>query len=94
MGDYFIVGVYIDEEIVKYKGFLVFIQEERYKMVQVIKWVDEVVLVVFYVIILEILDKYNCDFCVYGNDIILIVDGWDIYEEVKQVGRYRECKCI
>lgn len=63
-------------------------------MVKVIKWVDEVVMNVLYVIIIEIFDKYNCDFCVYGDDIILSVDGKDMYEEVKFVGWYKECKRI
>ncbi|XP_075855937.1 ethanolamine-phosphate cytidylyltransferase isoform X3 [Microcebus murinus] len=92
MGDYLIVGVHTDEEISKHKGPPVFTQEERYKMVQAIKWVDEVVPAAPYVTTLETLDKYNCDFCVHGNDITLTVDGRDTYEEVKQAGRYRECK--
>ncbi|KAG3268272.1 phosphate cytidylyltransferase 2, ethanolamine, transcript variant X3 [Ictidomys tridecemlineatus] len=92
MGDYLIVGVHTDEEIAKHKGPPVFTQEERYKMVQAIKWVDEVVPAAPYVTTLETLDKYNCDFCVHGNDITLTVDGRDTYEEVKQAGRYRECK--
>nr|KAF6458050.1 phosphate cytidylyltransferase 2, ethanolamine [Rousettus aegyptiacus] len=92
MGDYLIVGVHTDEEISKHKGPPVFTQEERYKMVQAIKWVDEVVPAAPYVTTLETLDKYSCDFCVHGNDITLTVDGRDTYEEVKQAGRYRECK--
>ncbi|KAF0887151.1 PCY2 cytidylyltransferase, partial [Crocuta crocuta] len=92
MGDYLIVGVHTDEEISKHKGPPVFTQEERYKMVQAIKWVDEVVPAAPYVTTLETLDKYNCDFCVHGNDITLTVDGKDTYEEVKQAGRYRECR--
>ncbi|XP_043319491.1 ethanolamine-phosphate cytidylyltransferase isoform X2 [Cervus canadensis] len=90
MGDHLIVGVHTDEEIAKHKGPPVFTQEERYKMVQAIKWVDEVVPAAPYVTTLETLDKYNCDFCVHGNDITLTVDGRDTYEEVKQAGR--ECK--
>nr|XP_020043581.1 ethanolamine-phosphate cytidylyltransferase isoform X1 [Castor canadensis] len=92
MGDHLIVGVHTDEEIAKHKGPPVFTQEERYKMVQAIKWVDEVVPAAPYVTTLETLDKHNCDFCVHGNDITLTVDGRDTYEEVKQAGRYRECK--
>ncbi|XP_025050989.1 ethanolamine-phosphate cytidylyltransferase isoform X1 [Alligator sinensis] len=61
-------------------------------MVQAIKWVDEIVPGAPYVTTLETLDKYNCDFCVHGNDITLTVDGKDTYEEVKAAGRYRECK--
>uniref|UniRef100_A0A3Q4IF73 ethanolamine-phosphate cytidylyltransferase n=1 Tax=Neolamprologus brichardi TaxID=32507 RepID=A0A3Q4IF73_NEOBR len=92
MGDYLIVGVHTDSEISKHKGPPVFTQEERYKMVRAIKWVDEVVQGAPYVTTLETLDKYNCDFCVHGDDITLTVDGKDTYEEVKKSGRYRECK--
>ncbi|XP_004559463.1 ethanolamine-phosphate cytidylyltransferase isoform X1 [Maylandia zebra] len=92
MGDYLIVGVHTDSEISKHKGPPVFTQEERYKMVRAIKWVDEVVEGAPYVTTLETLDKYNCDFCVHGDDITLTVDGKDTYEEVKKSGRYRECK--
>ncbi|KAL2100660.1 hypothetical protein ACEWY4_002421 [Coilia grayii] len=92
MGDYLIVGVHTDEEISKHKGPPVFTQEERYKMVRAIKWVDELVEGAPYVTTLQTLDKYNCDFCVHGDDITLTVDGKDTYEEVKKSGRYRECK--
>lgn len=56
------------EEIAKHKGPPVFTQEERYKMVQAIKWVDEVVPAAPYVTTLETLDKHNCDFCVHGSE--------------------------
>ncbi|XP_013929412.1 PREDICTED: ethanolamine-phosphate cytidylyltransferase isoform X2 [Thamnophis sirtalis] len=92
MGDYLIVGVHTDDEISKHKGPPVFTQEERYKMVKAIKWVDEIVEGAPYVTTLETLDKYNCDFCVHGDDITLTADGKDTYEEVKKAGRYRECK--
>ncbi|XP_018409122.1 PREDICTED: ethanolamine-phosphate cytidylyltransferase isoform X2 [Nanorana parkeri] len=61
-------------------------------MVRAIKWVDEIVPAAPYVTTLDTLDKYNCDFCVHGNDITLTVDGKDTYEEVKNAGRYRECQ--
>ncbi|KAK7939803.1 hypothetical protein WMY93_003129 [Mugilogobius chulae] len=92
MGNYLIVGVHTDSEISKHKGPPVFTQEERYKMVRAIKWVDEVVEGAPYVTTLETLDKFKCDFCVHGDDITLTVDGKDTYEEVKKSGRYRECK--
>ncbi|XP_032900110.1 ethanolamine-phosphate cytidylyltransferase isoform X2 [Amblyraja radiata] len=92
MGDYLIVGVHTDEEVSKHKGPPVFTQEERYKMVRAIKWVDEVIEGAPYVTTLETLDKYNCDFCVHGDDITLTADGKDTYDEVKKAGRYRECK--
>ncbi|XP_077590829.1 ethanolamine-phosphate cytidylyltransferase-like [Stigmatopora nigra] len=92
MGDYLIVGVHTDSEISRHKGPPVFTQEERYKMVRAIKWVDEVVEGAPYVTALDTLDKYHCDFCVHGDDLTLTADGEDTYREVKESGRYRECK--
>ncbi|XP_066993092.1 ethanolamine-phosphate cytidylyltransferase [Anabrus simplex] len=90
LGDYLIVGVHTDEEITKHKGPPVFTEEERYKMVRGIKWVDEVVEGAPYVTTLETLDKYNCDFCVHGDDITMTADGIDTYHLVKAAGRYKE----
>ncbi|KAF5269991.1 hypothetical protein FQR65_LT05790 [Abscondita terminalis] len=90
LGQTLIVGVHNDEEITKHKGPPVFTQEERYKMVRGIKWVDEVVEDAPYVTNLEILDKYDCDFCVHGDDVTMTADGVDTYHLVKSVGRYKE----
>ncbi|XP_076234293.1 phosphoethanolamine cytidylyltransferase isoform X5 [Calliopsis andreniformis] len=90
LGDYLVVGIHTDEEITKHKGPPVFMEKERYKMVRGIKWVDEVVEGAPYVTTLETLDKYNCDFCVHGDDITMTADGVDTYHLVKAAGRYRE----
>lgn len=84
LGHYLIVGVHDDEEITKNKGPPVFTEEERYKMVAGIKWVDEVVRGVPYVTTLETLDKNDCDFCVHGDDITCAADGTDCYAYVKE----------
>ncbi len=57
------------EEITKHKGPPVFTEQERYKMVRAIKWVDQVVENAPYVTTLETLEEYNCAFCVHGDDI-------------------------
>lgn len=90
LGDYLVVGVHTDEEITKNKGPPVFTEQERYKMVRGIKWVDEVVEGAPYVTSLETLDKYNCDFCVHGDDITMTAEGVDTYHLVKSAGRYKE----
>ena len=56
-------------------------------MVRAIKWVDEVVEGAPYITTLETLEKYNCDFCVHGDDITLSADGVDTYHLVKTAGR-------
>ena len=58
MGDYLVVGVHTDEEITCHKGPPVFSEEERYRMVRAIKWVDEVVEAAPYVTTLETLDRF------------------------------------
>jgi len=67
-------------------------EEERYKMVRACKWADEVVEGAPYLATLDTLDKYNCDFCVHGEDISVDAEGRDVYEKVKQAGRYRTIK--
>nr|XP_054762994.1 ethanolamine-phosphate cytidylyltransferase-like [Lytechinus pictus] len=67
-------------------------EQERYKMVRAIKWVDEVVEGAPYVTHLETLDEHECDFCVHGDDITLDSDGQDCYRIVKEAKRFKECK--
>lgn len=45
-----------------------------------------------YLTSLEVMDQYECDFCVHGDDITTMADGSDCYAQVKAAGRYQECK--
>lgn len=56
-------------------------------MVCGIKWVDEVVRGAPYVTDLKVLDQYECDFCVHGDDITCTAEGVDTYHIVKREGR-------
>jgi ethanolamine-phosphate cytidylyltransferase len=56
------------------------------------KWVDQVVPDAPYNTTVEILQEYNIDFCVHGDDITTMADGTDCYQAVKDAGLYRECK--
>ncbi|XP_046359444.1 ethanolamine-phosphate cytidylyltransferase-like isoform X1 [Haliotis rufescens] len=91
-GDVLMVGVHSDEEIAKHKGPPVFNEQERYKIVRGIKWVDEVIENAPYVTTLETLSEYDCDFCVHGDDITTTADGEDTYQLVKDAKKYKECK--
>lgn len=87
-----IVGVHTDAEISLHKGPPVFNEQERYKMVRAIKWVDQVVENAPYITSLKTLEKYDCDFCVHGNDITVDANGQDTYRYVKEAGKYKECE--
>lgn len=84
--------MHTDAEIALHKGPPVFNEQERYKMVRAIKWVDQVVEGAPYVTTLETLQKYDCDFCVHGNDITVDASGKDTYRYVKEAGKYKECE--
>jgi len=89
LGDYLIVGVHSDTEIMKNKGPPVMTEQERYDAVRACKWVDEVVEDSPYITQLDVMDKYQCDFCVHGDDISTTPDGTDTYGLVKAAGRFR-----
>jgi ethanolamine-phosphate cytidylyltransferase len=89
LGDYLIVGVHSDEDILKNKGPPVMTEKERYEAVRACKWVDEVVEGAPYITSLEVMDQYKCDFCVHGDDIVTTPDGEDTYHKVKTAGRFR-----
>ena len=73
----------------KTTGPPVLTEQERYKMVRSVKWVDEVVEGSPYVTELETMDKYGAEFCVHGDDITLSADGTDTYQIVKDAKRYK-----
>lgn len=77
MGDILIVGVHNDEEIRANKGPPVMNTQERYAMVRACKWVDEVVEDAPYTTSMDVMDQYDCDFCVHGDDITTSADGKD-----------------
>ncbi|CAO3595623.1 unnamed protein product [Absidia cylindrospora] len=67
-------------------------EDERYAAVAACKWVDQVVPDAPYNTTVEILRKYDIDFCVHGDDITTMADGTNCYQAVKDAGLYRECK--
>lgn len=90
LGNKLVVGIHSDAEIAKYKRPPVLTEDERHKLLNGIKWVDEVVKNAPYVTSLEVMNEHDCDFCVHGDDITTDNDGNDTYEKIKQSGKYKE----
>lgn len=90
-GTTLIVGVNSDETITACKGKPVTCEAERIATVRGCKWVDEVVEGVPYIMSEEylsyVIDKYKIDYVVHGDDPC-IVDGKDVYESAKKMGKY------
>ena len=74
------------------KGPPVFTAAERLRIARAIKWVDEVYENAPLTTSVETIEKYNCDFCVHGDDLSINAQGIDTFATVKAAGRYREVK--
>jgi len=58
--------------------------------VRACKWVDEVVEDAPYVTQLQMVNEYNVDFVIHGDDTTLAADGTDCYAQVKEAGKFKE----
>lgn len=96
LGDVLVVGINSSEEILKHKGPPVMTDEERRIAVSSVKWVDEVLTNVPYVVtphFLETLIKsHHIDIIAHGDDPCVGADGRDAYEAVKRMGCFRTVK--
>lgn len=93
LGTHLIVGVNDDVSITQCKGGPPLMSDsERLEMVRACKWVDEVVPGVPYIMSEEYLSwairEYRIDYVVHGDDPC-IVDGRDVYESARKLGKYR-----
>ncbi|EPS64234.1 hypothetical protein M569_10547, partial [Genlisea aurea] len=96
LGDELVVGVASDEEIILYKGPPVLSMQERLTLVNGLKWVDEVIPDVPYVITEDFMNvlfnEYKIDYIVHGDDPCILSDGTDAYGLAKKAGRYKQIK--
>lgn len=96
LGDVLVVGINPETEIRKHKGPPVMTDEERRVAVSSVKWVDEVLTDVPYVVtpqfLRTLIDHHGIDIIVHGDDPCIGADGEDVYKAVKQMGRFRTVK--
>jgi len=87
--DELVVGVHSDSEIEENKALPVMQQEERYALLDHIKWIDRVLYDVPYSPQLETLDKARADFCIHGDDMPVNAQGVSAYSGMEEAGRLR-----
>jgi len=94
--DELVVGVHSAEQITLTKKCSpVQTDEERMRLVASCKWVDEVILSKEYSPDYEkVLEQFDCDFCIHGNDINLNAEGKDPFEKVKKLGMFRSIERV
>eukprot|EP00698_Gefionella_okellyi_P004188 TRINITY_DN13904_c0_g1_i1.p1 TRINITY_DN13904_c0_g1~~TRINITY_DN13904_c0_g1_i1.p1 ORF type:complete len:284 (+),score=41.44 TRINITY_DN13904_c0_g1_i1:99-854(+) len=89
---YLLVGVCGDEITHRLKGKTVMTDKERCECVRHCKWADEVVEDAPWFITQEFIDKHQIDVVVHGEDACLDEHGRDVYQFVKDQGKYRTIK--
>jgi len=86
-GDWLVVGVHSDEEILRNKGPTVMNDQERLAVVRACKWVDEVVFDTPYSPEPDFIDSVNCSYCAHGDDI-----SKGVFDAVILAGRFKLLK--
>jgi ethanolamine-phosphate cytidylyltransferase len=90
--DVLIVGIHSNDEIERSKGPPVMRQEERYGLLEHIKWIDEIAYDVPYCPSLDTLKKLNADFVIHGDDIPYNSEGRCAYDEIIAADKLRIVK--
>lgn len=90
--DVLIVGIHSNEEIERSKGPPVMKQDERYGLLEHIKWIDEIAYDVPYCPSLGTLENVRADFVIHGDDIPYNSDGRCAYDEIIAAGKLRIIK--
>jgi len=90
--DVLVVGVHSDPEIAENKCLPVMRQDERYSLLEHIKWIDEILPDVPYSPEIATLERAQADFCVHGDDMPVNSQGVCAYDEMKRAGRLRIIK--
>lgn len=90
--DTLVVGIHSDQEIAENKSMPVMRQEERYRLLDHIKWIDEILYDVPYSPELATLERARADFCIHGDDMPVNSQGFCAYDEMRHAGRLRIIK--
>lgn len=85
-------GVHSDEDILANKGPTVMALGERMELVGGNEWVYEAVAGAPYVTQLAWMDRYDCYWCVHGDDVTTDAAGHNCYQAVMDAGRFRIVK--
>ena len=88
LADELYVGLHNDEEVTYNKGPPVFTLKERVELVSSCKWVTKVVPDAPYTTQVDWLDRYECEACIHGDDVVLNGDGEDCYGLIKKAGKF------
>ncbi|CAE8716793.1 unnamed protein product, partial [Polarella glacialis] len=90
--DVLVVGVHSDQEIAENKSMPVMKENERYALLDHIKWIDETIYDVPYSPEIATLERARADFCIHGDDMPVNAQGVCAYDGMRLAGRLRIVK--
>lgn len=90
--DTLVFGLNGDSEIILNKGPPVMNGEERMKVVKSCKWINESYPDTPYTVSEKVLEKFNCEFYLHGDDPCYNNEGIDICQELSKVGKFKVFK--
>lgn len=89
---FLVAGACSEAEIAKAKGPSVLTSEERIAIVRAVKWVDEAHIDTPYDVDESVLDKYNCQYFIHGDDPVFTADGEDMCQLLRNKDRFKVVK--
>jgi len=89
--DELVVSIIADEEIHKVKGPTVLNDDERASIIKACKWVDVIEPRTPYYVDEALIDKYNCDFYIHGDDPVM-QDGVNTLDLLEKAGKFKYIK--
>jgi ethanolamine-phosphate cytidylyltransferase len=92
LGDFLVVGVNSDEDILATKGPSIMNQKERAEIIRQTKFADQIIEGSPYTFRKDYLDSIGCHFWAHGDDPCIDKDGVDICEYFRNIGMFKEFK--
>lgn len=92
LGDYLVVGVNSDADILMTKGPTILNVRERTEILRHCKFVDEVVPDMAYTPTMDILKRVGCNYYAHGDDPCIDSEGVDVTKVFRDAGMYKEFK--
>ena len=89
MGDYLVVGVNSDADLLKTKGPTIMNVKERSEILRHCKFVQNISPDTIYTPTFELLDKLGCHYYAHGDDPCIDSEGVDICQKFRESGRFK-----
>ncbi|CAI5454356.1 unnamed protein product [Caenorhabditis angaria] len=93
-GKRLIVGIHNDDEVEDNKNLPIFCEEDRYRLMSSLKWVDEVVEDVPFTTTIASLNQLDCDFCLITDPPMTNMEGENRQADIAKTNRHKKIDIV